>query len=376
MLQLQLPDAKLPREIHLKSDKGEIDVFLCPDETHQPLCDPLLDDIRPIVTPIVEKYLSPRSKIGRFHIVQVLAPLIDQPDNSLIDNPLIIPSHSLSFQSTGKSSTYPLRSAQRNLNKILFGDNDESEPLADSTKATPSTSKALEDSMLNSNRGLVLNQVQHELKFTPLAMTKESTEATAQIAMAADRQSDVNKLDQRNIGALKNDVKLNQYNLFGSYFTQNQSDSNHTQVTDQQSGNGASQSYGTDAPATPPNNNSKGVRNALMSEMGSLSPLNHMIQPQEAVGKYMSYLSYSRLITYSLFSSINVLCKYMYMCYVLYVSVYPVYSKHKLNHAKPFKFIKSKPIQASSVLQNDFRRGRHAINHTNANLNFAFYSRN
>lgn len=50
----------------MKADKGEIDVFLCPDDTYQPTaCDPLLDDIRPIVTPIVEKYLSPRSKIGK-----------------------------------------------------------------------------------------------------------------------------------------------------------------------------------------------------------------------------------------------------------------------------------------------------------------------
>lgn len=276
IIQLQLPDAKLPREIHLKSDKGEIDVFLCPDETHQPLCDPLLDDIRPIVTPIVEKYLSPRSKIGMFHIHrQPLSHAHRQSSNH--QNPPFF----VSFQFAGKSSsTYPLRSAQRNLNKILFGDTDESEPLADSTRATPSSSKAL-DSMLNSNSDLVSNQVQHE--FTPLVMKQEVTESTVQRAMAAtDRQSDVNKLDQRNIGALKNDVKLNQYNLFSNYFTQNQSESNHTQVNDHQTGNAVSQSY---EPVTPPNTTTKGVRNALMSEMGSLSPLNHMIQPQEAVGK-------------------------------------------------------------------------------------------
>lgn len=65
--QLKLPDAKLPREIHLKADKGEIDVFLCPDDAYQPAGDPLLDDIRPIITPIVEKYLSPRNRIGKFN---------------------------------------------------------------------------------------------------------------------------------------------------------------------------------------------------------------------------------------------------------------------------------------------------------------------
>lgn len=59
-ISLQLPETK-PREIHLKADKGEIDVFLCPDDASQPSCDPLLDDIRPYVAPIVEKYLSPRN---------------------------------------------------------------------------------------------------------------------------------------------------------------------------------------------------------------------------------------------------------------------------------------------------------------------------
>lgn len=56
----QLPENK-PREIHLKAEQGEIDVFLCPDDAYQPPCDPLLDDIRPYVAPIVEKYLSPRN---------------------------------------------------------------------------------------------------------------------------------------------------------------------------------------------------------------------------------------------------------------------------------------------------------------------------
>lgn len=64
-----MPDVKPLREIHLKADKGEIDVFLCPDDTYQPPCDPLLDDIRPYVMPIVEKYLSPRNGNGKMMIL-------------------------------------------------------------------------------------------------------------------------------------------------------------------------------------------------------------------------------------------------------------------------------------------------------------------
>lgn len=130
---LQLPDLKMPREIHMKAEKGgEIDVFLCPDanwpseeyvptsstttayqpqqptavaakpaqplqplqpnqqQQHQyqqqqpqpmPLqphvqtnyqqqlstpCDPLLNDIKPLLTPIIEKYLSPRFRKGEW----------------------------------------------------------------------------------------------------------------------------------------------------------------------------------------------------------------------------------------------------------------------------------------------------------------------
>lgn len=65
---LVLPDTKTPREIYLKSDNGEINVFLCPDQNTDnsvhttPVKDPLLEDIDTLVTPIFEKYLSPRIK--------------------------------------------------------------------------------------------------------------------------------------------------------------------------------------------------------------------------------------------------------------------------------------------------------------------------
>lgn len=64
-----MPESQSPREIHLKADKGEIDVFLCPDDFYQPPCDPLLDDIRPYVAPIAD--LSPNPKHyannGKYH---------------------------------------------------------------------------------------------------------------------------------------------------------------------------------------------------------------------------------------------------------------------------------------------------------------------
>lgn len=84
---LVLPDIEDPREIHLKSEKGEIiDVYLCPDaaidSTTPPApCDPLLECIKPL-QPAVGSLLSPSNRIGL--------------------------------------ATRPLGSAQRNLNKSLL----------------------------------------------------------------------------------------------------------------------------------------------------------------------------------------------------------------------------------------------------------------
>lgn len=79
---LVLPDINLAREIYLKSDKGEIDVFVCADQTIDDAasasCDLLLDDIKPLTTAL----LSPKNRLG--------------------------------------SLSRPLGSAQRNLNKSLF----------------------------------------------------------------------------------------------------------------------------------------------------------------------------------------------------------------------------------------------------------------
>lgn len=43
-------------------------MFLCPEassDVAQPISDPLLDDIKPLIAPLVEKFLSPRFKKGK-----------------------------------------------------------------------------------------------------------------------------------------------------------------------------------------------------------------------------------------------------------------------------------------------------------------------
>lgn len=77
---LVLPDGPQRREIFLKSEKGEIDVFLCPESlenspngssngggftngSSRTGPDPLLEDIVPLLSPYSEKLFSPRNKL-------------------------------------------------------------------------------------------------------------------------------------------------------------------------------------------------------------------------------------------------------------------------------------------------------------------------
>lgn len=97
---LQLPDVQQPREIFLKSEKGEIDVFLCPESSENSPNggfssasyagslpggsssfggkgssrsgpDPLLEDIVPLLSPFSEKLFSPRNKLSKWTVVEI-----------------------------------------------------------------------------------------------------------------------------------------------------------------------------------------------------------------------------------------------------------------------------------------------------------------
>lgn len=100
---LVLPDAQFPREIHLKAENnGEIGVFLCTDSPTSPVSfsnDPLLNGVKPITTPLSE---SGKRKQG----------------------------------------TYPIRSAQRNLNQSIM---DASSVSAAGSSEISSSSKDLAD---------------------------------------------------------------------------------------------------------------------------------------------------------------------------------------------------------------------------------------
>lgn len=248
-----------------------------------------------------------------------------------------------------------MRTAQRNLNKILLGDGDDNDSLGDSTNCSTS-SKA---SMLkigtileHSRTPIVSNHGQGDycvtLKKDPSTSAASTSSSSSQQQPQQSHQQqqqlingstqshivDNDKLPESNMDALKNDVKLNQYPMYNNYFLQNQQMSNTNQINDlhqnyqplhqheQHPHNVDRQNYDNDDSnaTTSNNNNNKGVRNALMSEIGSLSPLNHIMPSQEAVGMYhfdyvLSLINHYRTLIY-LFSFIHHNTMFIYTLFI------------------------------------------------------------
>ncbi|XP_055310370.1 transcription factor E2f1 [Sitodiplosis mosellana] len=293
---LMLPENK-PREIHLKADKGEIDVFLCPDDAYQPPCDPLLDDIRPYVAPIVEKYLSPRN------------------------------------QGNGKPSTYPLRSAQRNLNKILLGNEDDLGSECDSRRtstvvssqgSTQSAKTIFElDALINN----VFSEADSYIQSSSNVMQSSNGEAIAKDMNNSTMRS-ITQNSQNSSSALKNDVKLSEYSEFVPCYGQIQQpiqsidmhSASKSQPTHSQSstnGNGhLSKIFGDDDTSMLLNNNNhksvqnsdqhtqvqlpstpqpNRLQNSLISDMVNFSPMNG-IMSQDNASDFLSADAFSRFL--------------------------------------------------------------------------------
>ncbi|KAJ6636062.1 Transcription factor E2f1 [Pseudolycoriella hygida] len=165
---LVLPGSSNPREIHLKADKGgEIDVFLCPEassDVAQPISDPLLDDIKPLIAPLVEKFLSPRFK----------------KESSL---------------------KYPYCTAQRNLSNSLFGvaSEQDDKPLLPHSKYDLSYQSPITSSI--ANRNSLAGNSQNEVENRPRDHYVKGE--------PSGNKSDSSDSSRDDIVPLKNDVKMN-----------------------------------------------------------------------------------------------------------------------------------------------------------------------
>lgn len=129
----------------------------------------------------------------------------------------------------GKSSAYPLRNAQRNLNKFLLGTDNECESqqsngLAD-TRTSPKSMFELDsliNNVLNGN-----NSYSNEPTSTQATTSAKETNNSALRSMSLNSSS-----NQKGASALKNDVKLIEYSSFESCFTMQQHQSHSTGASD------------------------------------------------------------------------------------------------------------------------------------------------
>lgn len=287
----QLPDEKLPREIHFKADKGEIDVFLCPDDANQPTGDPLLDDIRPYVTPIVEKYLSPNNGDGK----------CPNPYRNCICLELMSTLLCPYICQTDAPQAYPAyRTAQRNLNKILLGaaaSNDASDEFGlvenrAKTIETPTKSMLELDNLIDKiypMEGSTSASVAAMATPTTTTDTAMTTMATApETAALAKKPTTTNcyQPSQQYQSAATNTLQ-SQTNI-------RQSQSHTMPAADSSSHSSSavdvvqSSLNGTNTMPVTTSKQTKGVRNALISEMVDFGSLNSMISTQQdnANGEY------------------------------------------------------------------------------------------
>lgn len=183
---------------------------------------------------------------------------------------------------TGTPPAYPLRTAQRNLNKILFGaavSNDPSDdfgPLENRAKTiTPPKSLLEIDNLID-------KMLDVESSSSSVYNSSSSTATAAKKRSATDCYQ-----PPQQYGSCANDSHQSQANIRQSQAHQSRPDDNSP----------STKLYGNDlAPLLQMNNDAatsatmkqKGVRNALISEMVDYSSLNSMISTQQdnATGQY------------------------------------------------------------------------------------------
>lgn len=265
---LVLPDVQQPREIFLKSEKGEIDVFLCPESSENSpngLCgsggssngggslmggssnagggygssrsgpDPLLEDIDPLLSPFSEKLFSPKNKLRGSHMKQ-------------------------------------FSSAQRNLNKALFGSS------SVEVKVEPdaiSTGLAASEAISMAASPPILTQKELDLlSGTGAASVESSTSRTCteNLYFAASsikkERLDPDLLDNNSASSKLLPVEITNRNA-------SLSDSKLSPETllphQEQLDSGGASLKGLSAKSTPVNLRE---RNAMMAEFGNCSPFN------------------------------------------------------------------------------------------------------
>lgn len=215
----------------------------------------------------------------------------------------------------GKPSTYPLRNAQRNLNKILMGNDDlpgsecsnQSSTVVSSQEQTASTKSLFElDSLINNV--LSGNESYASIENDTMQSSDNPPMAKQMGNMSSNGKS---------AGALKNDVELNEYNGFPSCYSMRTQSQQQQQTAELHSASQSNQSTtndnnghlsklfaGDDSTMLMNNNNTKSnqsseqhinhlpitpqpsrIRNSLISDI-TFSPINGIMSQDNASGEF------------------------------------------------------------------------------------------
>lgn len=232
----------------------------------------------------------------------------------------------MSFPNAGKPSTYPLRSAQRNLNKILLGNEDDLDSECDSrrTSTVVSSQGSAQSAKTIFELDALINNVFSEPDSyiqSSSSSVMQSSNAAATIAkdMNSSAMRSITQNSQNSSSALKNDVKLSEYSEFAPCYAQIQqpiqpvamhSVSKSQQPTHSQSSTNAnghlSKIFGDDDTSMLLNNNNhksvqnsdqhtqvqlpstpqpSRLQNSLISDMVNFSPMNGIMSQDNASGE-------------------------------------------------------------------------------------------
>lgn len=229
--------------------------------------------------------------------------------------------------SIGKPSTYPLRTAQRNLNKILLGNEDDLGSECDSQRtstvvssqgSTQSAKTIFELDALISN---VFSDADAYIQSSSSSSSVMQSSNAAAIAkdMNSSAMRSITQNSQNSSSALKNDVKLSEYSEFAPLYAQMQqpiqsvdmhsaskSQPTHSQSSTNDGGhlskifgdddtsmllnnnnhksvqNGSDQHTQVQLPTTPQPNR---LQSSLISDMVNFSPMNGIMSQDNASGE-------------------------------------------------------------------------------------------
>lgn len=227
----------------------------------------------------------------------------------------------------GTPSTYPLRTAQRNLNKILLGNEDDLSSGSQRTSTVVASQSSAQSKTYFEMDSLIGNVFESASYMPGNGNVMESSNAAIAKDMNSSAMRSITQNSQNSSSALKNDVKLSEYSEFAPCYASIQqhhqqqqqqqqmhsasiSQPSHSQATANDTGH-LSKMFGDDNNSMILNNNNHKtiqnadqhtqaqlpstpqpgrIRNSLIPDIVNFSPINGIMSQDNASGELITQL--------------------------------------------------------------------------------------